>query len=642
MEIESISIETERIEVKNISIVKEGRGRRIRIIVMSDIHSKEENLLNNLPKGDLLLISGDITQSGQLKEYKQFNLFIKEISQRDLYQSIVFIAGNHERTLDINYYNNYGWRYDKIPQNTKECREALFNELPSNVYYLCDSSIILYDLVIYGTPWVIGSDTFTSEFSSLEIPTNLEIYPNITEITQEVEIIEGTEISKLKLKEHFRWGFTLTEEELESKWTLIPSNVDILITHQPPFGAGDKRRNYDLDKIIDDKQIFGYENKGSKSLQSIYSRINPKLHVCGHEHNGYGAYKYINPYSNTIILNAAVCDEDYFPTHPLLVIDINSNQKQDIYYETIALNNKIISHHYQLDDMNLYIATLLSFDLNNIQLIEVEFEVLRTFLQLITSPVNIEIVSSNKISTILSYYAELHNQQKENVNQKLNTQILQVFHNIYHNLVSFTKREVFQIQKLIEKFQEIIFNILDKYSLLNNLYDYRRLSQAANIDNSNDFRSIQLVLPRIYLGPEYPAYNLEYLQQFGITHIINCCGIEPQFPNEIKYYMININDESSANIFQFFHPSIEFIKQALNHNNENKLSKILIHCQMGISRSATILVAYIMSELNVSFSIAHSIVKRARGFISINEGFINQLIEWDELNTNENKLIPFI
>ena len=587
------------------SLVRDGRGSSLRVVVMSDIHSKEGNLLESLPEGDLLLIAGDITQSGQLHEYQQFNSFIKQIHQRNLFKSIIFIAGNHERTLDSDYYNKVGWNYDKIRQDTNACREALFFELPSNVYYLFDSSVVIDNLVIYGSPWVIGGDMFPSENSS---------------------------------HEHFRWGFSLTEEELENKWNLIPSDVDILITHQPPFGVGDQRRNYDLDQIINDKQIFGYEHKGSKSLLSAYQRIHPILHVCGHEHQGYGAYRFQN--HSTILLNAAVCDEDYLPINPLLIVDIDSNQKnKNLFYEINSLN-KVIINNFHFEGLNLYVATLVCFQMNQINPIPIEIEILAIFLQLITSSPDIDIQPSTSISTILANYSHPE--------KKLNSRFIpKIWNYIYQSLLTpFSRKENLHIEQLIQKFQQVIFDILDNHHLLNDLHQYRRLSQPANIDVSKDFRTMQLVIPRIYLGPEYPAYNLEYLHKMEITHIVNCCGQEPPFPTEFQYFNIYVNDSTEEDISKYFIPSSQFIREALfnensNNNSHGSVGKVLIHCQMGISRSATILVAYLMRELDLCFSIAHTIVKRARGFISINEGFVHQLIQWDEANISEKKLLPY-
>jgi len=71
-------------------------------------------------------------------------------------------------------------------------------------------------------------------------------------------------------------AFTVdTEEELAEKWKMIPDDVDILITHSPAYGMRDI--------------VPGKGPVGSVSLQmELTSRLNPKLMVVGHIHEGYG------------------------------------------------------------------------------------------------------------------------------------------------------------------------------------------------------------------------------------------------------------------------------------------------------------------------------------------------------------------
>jgi len=70
------------------------------------------------------------------------------------------------------------------------------------------------------------------------------------------------------------WAFNLQRgEEIQAKWDLICNDVDVLITHGPAFGI--------LDKV-------GEENVGCENLLSKIEEIKPKVHVCGHIHEGYG------------------------------------------------------------------------------------------------------------------------------------------------------------------------------------------------------------------------------------------------------------------------------------------------------------------------------------------------------------------
>lgn len=72
----------------------------------------------------------------------------------------------------------------------------------------------------------------------------------------------------------YDWAFMLSEEELAAKWELIPSGVDVLVTHGPPHGILD-RTNRD-------------EDAGSRSLFDRAFELRPRLHVFGHIHEAAG------------------------------------------------------------------------------------------------------------------------------------------------------------------------------------------------------------------------------------------------------------------------------------------------------------------------------------------------------------------
>lgn len=101
--------------------------------------------------------------------------------------------------------------------------------------------------------------------------------------------------------------------------------------------------------------------------------------------------------------------------------------------------------------------------------------------------------------------------------------------------------------------------------------------------------------PIIYLGPENSAYNLEYLHQQKIDRVLivgNC--MFPKFEKEgIIYDKIEIEDMPEMNIKQFFNQAFEFI--------QGTKSAVLIHCASGISRSATITIAWLMKNNKTRF-----------------------------------------
>ncbi len=103
-----------------------------------------------LPTGDILIIAGDFTETGKLEEIVMFRTYLDALNAAGKFKFIIFIAGNHETTLDPAHYNSEGWRYHKERQDTDKCRAALLTDLPPNVHYLQDSSVMLEGLKIYG------------------------------------------------------------------------------------------------------------------------------------------------------------------------------------------------------------------------------------------------------------------------------------------------------------------------------------------------------------------------------------------------------------------------------------------------------------------------------------------------------------
>ena len=88
---------------------------------------------------------------------------------------------------------------------------------------------------------------------------------------------------------------------------------------------------------------------------------------------------------------------------------------------------------------------------------------------------------------------------------------------------------------------------------------------------------------------------------------------------------------------QHFDEAIEFIELARVNN-----SKVLVHCQAGISRSPTIVIAYLMKKLNISMDDAYNRVREKRSIIAPNLIFMSQLMDFEAKyikinrnNTNE-------
>jgi protein-tyrosine phosphatase len=134
------------------------------------------------------------------------------------------------------------------------------------------------------------------------------------------------------------------------------------------------------------------------------------------------------------------------------------------------------------------------------------------------------------------------------------------------------------------------------------------------------------IIDYLYLGSQDAATNKEELIKQNVRHILNVAtGISSAFPNEFVYHNVEIMDLDEEPITKYFTKCFEIIQVAIS-----KKEGILVHCNAGVSRSATIVVAYLMFSQRLSYSKAYTLVKEKRPKINPNPGFVNQLIQYEK------------
>ena len=115
------------------------------------------------------------------------------------------------------------------------------------------------------------------------------------------------------------------------------------------------------------------------------------------------------------------------------------------------------------------------------------------------------------------------------------------------------------------------------------------------------------------------AKNKVLLKHNKITHIlIASMYIKPPYKDFI-YKTIPAHDKPSFAINAYFQQAIEFIDEGRKHG------KVLVHCMLGVSRSSTIIIAYVMATLHLSYDDAFKYVKVKHFQASPNIGFVGQL-----------------
>uniref|UniRef100_A0A8C6PM40 Dual specificity protein phosphatase n=1 Tax=Nothobranchius furzeri TaxID=105023 RepID=A0A8C6PM40_NOTFU len=140
------------------------------------------------------------------------------------------------------------------------------------------------------------------------------------------------------------------------------------------------------------------------------------------------------------------------------------------------------------------------------------------------------------------------------------------------------------------------------------------------------------VHPRIYIGNMYAAKDKRTLQAHNITHVLNAAdgkfnvNTGPSFYRDtsITYHGVEAFDMPSFDLSPFFYPAANFIKKALSSPTGN----VFVHCAMGLSRSSTLVLAYLMIHENMTLADAITTVSANRN-VSPNEGFLEQLRRLD-------------
>lgn len=129
------------------------------------------------------------------------------------------------------------------------------------------------------------------------------------------------------------------------------------------------------------------------------------------------------------------------------------------------------------------------------------------------------------------------------------------------------------------------------------------------------------IFDHVYLGSEWNASNLEELQRNGVRHILNVTReIDNFFPGMFEYLNIRVYDDDKTDLLKHWDNTFKYINKARNEG-----SKVLVHCKMGISRSASVVIAYAMKAFNWNFDRALKHVKAKRSCIKPNTNFLNQL-----------------
>lgn len=134
------------------------------------------------------------------------------------------------------------------------------------------------------------------------------------------------------------------------------------------------------------------------------------------------------------------------------------------------------------------------------------------------------------------------------------------------------------------------------------------------------------ILEHIYLGSAQNSFNRNQLVQLNIKFVLNTAKeCVNHYPNDFHYLHCSLLDSDVEDISSYFDTTFAFLENARKVDNV-----VLVHCFMGMSRSAAIVVAYVMKYKKWNLKTAYKFVREKRPIIDINIGFMYQLIDYEK------------
>ncbi|XP_061546380.1 dual specificity protein phosphatase family protein [Phycodurus eques] len=159
-----------------------------------------------------------------------------------------------------------------------------------------------------------------------------------------------------------------------------------------------------------------------------------------------------------------------------------------------------------------------------------------------------------------------------------------------------------------------------------------------------ELSAVDEVWPNLYIGNMAVAQNKKTLSRLGITHVLNAAhskqgsiGDQCFYDKACVYCGIPAEDSDHFDLSQYFKPAADFIHKGLQFDK----GKVLVHCIMGVSRSATLALAYLMlrQRLSLQDALSHIVQKRA---IYPNRNFLMLLHKLSEQLAFKRRLCPLL
>ncbi|KAJ7779327.1 protein-tyrosine phosphatase-like protein [Mycena maculata] len=164
-----------------------------------------------------------------------------------------------------------------------------------------------------------------------------------------------------------------------------------------------------------------------------------------------------------------------------------------------------------------------------------------------------------------------------------------------------------------------------------------QLRVSSSVNCSPDREDITEILPNLFLGSQAGALNLDLLRRNGITHILSVMVLDPtqtaqQKGNSFQRMNIPVQDWPDEELVTHFKSANSFIDDARTTSGEG----VLVHCYQGVSRSATVVAAYLMASHppTPDYISAVKFLQSLRPIVQPNSGFLDQLALYGRCGCN--------
>lgn len=152
---------------------------------------------------------------------------------------------------------------------------------------------------------------------------------------------------------------------------------------------------------------------------------------------------------------------------------------------------------------------------------------------------------------------------------------------------------------------------------------------------------------KLYIGGLYALYQTDLIRAAGITHVLSVIDYDPLLQDKfahLKHFHIRADDHPNENLLQHFPEAVRYIDQALEEVRRIEITEkdasrddggdaggVFVHCAMGKSRSATLIIAYLMWKYDLDAGTALDQLCEGRPVCDPNPGFKEQLCVWEKM-----------